>query len=80
MTNSQQFIGNTDSASVSDAGVSRFTELDIAQLVIEDDTGVDNFQSEQQQRLLVEPLYSSLILQPPLIPPRFLNLELLVLV
>jgi len=65
MTNSQQLIGNTDSASVRDAGASRFTELDIAQLVIEDDTGVDNFQSEQQQRLLVEPLYSSLILQPP---------------
>lgn len=35
------------------------TELDINHLVIEDDTPVDNFQSEKQQRLLVEPLYSS---------------------
>jgi len=34
-------------------------ELDISHLVIEDDTPVDNFQSEKQQRLLVEPLYSS---------------------
>jgi len=42
-----------------------FTELDIAHLVIEDDTPVDNFQSEQQQRLLVEPLYSSRILPLP---------------
>jgi Uma2 family endonuclease len=32
---------------------------DISDLVIEDDTPVDNFQSEKQQRLLVEPLYSS---------------------
>ena len=31
----------------------------ISNLVIEDDTPVDNFQSEKQQRLLVEPLYSS---------------------
>jgi hypothetical protein len=34
-------------------------ELDISHLVIEDDTPVDNFQSEKQQRLLVEALYSS---------------------
>lgn len=32
---------------------------DISNLIIEDDTPVDNFQSEKQQRLLVEPLYSS---------------------
>jgi Uma2 family endonuclease len=32
---------------------------DISHLVIEDDQPVDNFQSEKQQRLLVEPLYSS---------------------
>jgi hypothetical protein len=32
---------------------------DISNLVIEDDTPVDNFQSEKQQRLLVDPLYSS---------------------
>ena len=35
------------------------TELDINHLVTEDGTPVDNFQSEKQQRLLVEPLYSS---------------------
>ncbi len=35
------------------------TELDISHIVIEDDTPVDNFQSEKQQRFLVEPLYSS---------------------
>ena len=35
------------------------TELDISHLVIEDDTPVENFQSEEQQRLLVEPLYSA---------------------
>ena len=34
------------------------TELDISHLVIEDDSPVENFQSAQQ-RLLVEPLYSS---------------------
>jgi Uma2 family endonuclease len=41
------------------------TELDISHLVIEDDTPVDNFQSEKQQRLLVEPLYSSKSLPTP---------------
>jgi Uma2 family endonuclease len=41
------------------------TELDISHLVIEDDTPVDNFQSEVQQRLLVEPLYSAKALPPP---------------
>jgi len=41
------------------------TELDISHLVIEDDTPVDNFQSEEQQRLLVEPLYSSKALPQP---------------
>ncbi|NES21318.1 MAG: Uma2 family endonuclease [Symploca sp. SIO3E6] len=43
------------------------TDIDISHLVIEDDTPVDNFQSEQQQRLLVEPLYSS-----PALPQPFL--------
>ncbi len=43
------------------------TELDISHLVIEDDTPVDNFQSEVQQRLLVEPLYSSKVLEMPFI-------------
>ncbi|UBF25603.1 Uma2 family endonuclease [Kovacikia minuta CCNUW1] len=41
------------------------TELDISHLVIEDDTPVDNFQSAQQQRLLVEPLYSSKAVPQP---------------
>ncbi|NJN57138.1 MAG: Uma2 family endonuclease [Leptolyngbyaceae cyanobacterium SL_5_9] len=41
------------------------TELDISHLTIEDDTPVDNFQSEVQQRLLVEPLYSSKALPSP---------------
>lgn len=41
------------------------TDLDISHLVIEDDTPVDNFQSEVQQRLLVEPLYSSKVLPSP---------------
>lgn len=40
-------------------------ELDISHLTIEDDTPVDNFQSEQQQRLLVEPLCSSKVLPAP---------------
>jgi len=41
------------------------TELDIRHLVIEDETPVDNFQSAQQQRLLVEPLYSSQAVPAP---------------
>ncbi len=40
---------------------------DISHLVIEDDTPVDNFQSAQQQRLLVEPLYSSQAVPLPFI-------------
>ncbi|WP_008318237.1 Uma2 family endonuclease [Leptolyngbya sp. PCC 6406] len=40
---------------------------DISHLVIEDDTPVDNFQSEKQQRLLVEPLYSGTVLPKPFI-------------
>ena len=39
--------------------------LDISHLVIEDDTPVENLQSEKQQRLLVEPLYSSKALPSP---------------
>ncbi|NJR63762.1 MAG: Uma2 family endonuclease [Cyanobacteria bacterium CRU_2_1] len=41
------------------------SELDISHLEIEDDTPVDNLQSEKQQRLLVEPLYSSKALPSP---------------
>ena len=40
-------------------------ELDISHLTIEDDTPVDNFQSAQQQRLLVEPLSSAKALPLP---------------
>ena len=40
---------------------------DISHLVTEDDTPVDNFQSAQQQRLLVEPLYSCSVLPLPFI-------------
>jgi Uma2 family endonuclease len=47
--------------------IKTFTDLEIEQLVIEDDTPVDNFQSEQQQRLLVEPLCSSQVIPPPFI-------------
>jgi Uma2 family endonuclease len=43
------------------------TEVDISQLVIEDDTPVDNFQFEKQQRFLVEPLYSSWTSNTPFI-------------
>jgi hypothetical protein len=41
------------------------SELDISHLVIEDDQPVDNFQSEIQQRLLVEPLYSAQAIPTP---------------
>ena len=41
------------------------TELDISHLTLEDDTPVDNFQSEGQQRILVEPLYSAKVLAGP---------------
>ncbi len=37
----------------------------IDHLVLEDDTPVDNLQSAQQQRLLVEPLYSAKALPAP---------------
>jgi Uma2 family endonuclease len=40
-------------------------ELDISHLAIEDDAPVDNFQSELQQRLLVEPICSSKVLPSP---------------
>lgn len=43
------------------------TELDISHLVTEDETSVDNFQSEKQQRLLVEPLHSSWLSGVPFI-------------
>ncbi|NJL48547.1 MAG: Uma2 family endonuclease [Leptolyngbyaceae cyanobacterium SM2_5_2] len=35
------------------------TAIDTSHLVIEDDTPVDNFQSAQQQRLLIDPLYGA---------------------
>ncbi|HEY9596088.1 MAG TPA: Uma2 family endonuclease [Cyanophyceae cyanobacterium] len=43
------------------------TELDISHLTIEDDTPVDNFQSAQQQRLLIDPLCSSRAIPLPFI-------------
>ncbi|MCS6814696.1 MAG: hypothetical protein NZ772_14175, partial [Cyanobacteria bacterium] len=43
------------------------TELDISHLTIEDDTPADNFQSAQQQRLLVDALCSSQAIPPPFI-------------
>ena len=42
-------------------------ELDISHLTIEDDTPVDNFQSAQQQRLLVDTLCSNDVLPLPFI-------------
>jgi Uma2 family endonuclease len=64
---------------------------DANQLVTEDDTPVDNFASEKQQRLLISSLYSSLRnqtflaaanvgiyytdLQPPIVPDVFLSLD-----
>ncbi len=42
-------------------------DLDITHIVIEDDTPVDNFQSAKQQRLLVEPLYTSWLPGAPFI-------------
>ena len=41
------------------------TSVDISHLVIEDDTPVDNFQSAQQQRFLVQTLYDSQALPVP---------------
>ncbi len=45
--------------------VKKPTGIDISHLVIEDDLPVDNLQSSQQQRLLVEPVYSSSALTAP---------------
>jgi Putative restriction endonuclease len=42
-------------------------DIDISHLELEDDQPVDNFQSEKQQRLLAEPLYSSQVLPQPYI-------------
>ena len=49
---------------------------DISELEIEDGKPVDNFQSEKQQRLLVEPLYSSSVLPRPfIVHPKFIKLN-----
>lgn len=40
---------------------------DVTNLVLENDTPLDNFQTEKQQRLLVEPLYSSWKVDEPFI-------------
>jgi hypothetical protein len=50
---------------LSDSHDKIITEVDVSHLAIEDDVPVDNFQSEKQQRLLVEPLYSSQVLAAP---------------
>ena len=68
-----------------------FDILDANQLVTEDDTPVDNFASEKQQRLLASSLYSSLqnqtfiaaanvgiyhiYKQPPIVPDVFLSFD-----
>ena len=41
------------------------SKLDLANLITEDDEPVDNFPSAKQQRILVEPIYSSSKLQRP---------------
>lgn len=77
----EQFLINNDDYYVPDAN----------QLITEDDTPVDNFASEKQQRLLVSSLYSSLQnqtflaaanvgiyytdLKPPIVPDVFLSLD-----
>ena len=43
------------------------TAIDTSHLVIEDDTPVDNFQSAQQQRLLIDALYSAQAIPLPFI-------------
>jgi len=58
----QQLI-NTESTELTATG----DDLDISHLTIEDDTPVDNFQSAQQQRLLVETLCSNDALPLPFI-------------
>src|SRR5437868_5700949 len=45
--------------------VAQPSKLDLSNLVTEDDEPVDNFASAKQQRILVEPLYSSSKLQRP---------------
>ena len=56
-----------DSPEDEDVSAAIIHELDISELVIEDDTPVDNFQSAQQQRLLVDALCSSNVLPLPFI-------------
>ena len=50
-----------------DAEFAPIDELDISHLILEDDVPVDNFQSAQQQRLLVDALCSNDILPLPFI-------------
>ena len=79
LSNGSQFVINDE----------EFT-LNIAHIITEDDTPVDNLASEKQQRLLTEPLYSNWlhspflaaanvgifagINQPPIVPDMFLSL------
>ncbi|NDJ15745.1 Uma2 family endonuclease [Myxacorys almedinensis] len=61
----QQLLNREEDAEQDGAEI--VTELDISHLVIEDDTPVDNFQSAQQQRLLIDALYSSRAVPLPFI-------------
>ncbi|MEM9215979.1 MAG: Uma2 family endonuclease [Cyanobacteria bacterium P01_F01_bin.150] len=64
-----QQLSNTESTHSSDTTdiADTVDELDISHLTIEDDTPVDNFQSAQQQRLLVDGLCSNDSLPLPFI-------------
>jgi len=52
-------------AAPSSSLVAQPSKLDLTNLVTEDDEHVDNFPSAKQQRILVEPIYSSSNLQRP---------------
>ena len=62
---------STESA---DAEFAPIDELDISHLILEDDIPVDNFQSAQQQRLLVDALCSNDILPLPFIAEAHVGL------
>ncbi|MEL6469899.1 MAG: Uma2 family endonuclease [Cyanobacteria bacterium J06623_4] len=62
----QQLL-NTESIEPTQEPTQTVDELDISHLTIEDDTPVDNFQSAQQQRLLVDTLCSNDTLPLPFI-------------
>ena len=55
----------TDQHPTASAAPSAAPSVDISHLVLEDDKPVDNFQSAQQQRFLVQTLYDSQALPMP---------------